>query len=318
MKRRALRRFMTQLMQWIARVGAWMVGAALGFAALGLFAVIVASVLNQDFHTRSPQVITLRAEEGAERSDLKVRVVVHRLLVEENAVEVSLVVEARYGSLPKEVKDETPCLTLVYADGFEPDTVSKTLDITCRRFEVPGKSIGEVMSAETPRFMLSAAPSVGAYPFDDWEFIPVVSLLARANWPAAAVYSVERRVPGKELRVTGDASNWQIHLRRPFAERALVLAVGIAFLALTLLIASKLFARDGSSSGTQDLLALAGFVVAIASLRDMLGVSRATGVSTWEIVVIGIPMIALCVGMSYSAFVRPWMEKSKSHRTGSD
>jgi hypothetical protein len=308
-QRRALR---SLLAQWVARFSPWVVGTVLGLAAVMLVAVVAVSIWNADFHTRSPQSVVLGAEKGSDRSDLKVKLLVHRLLVEENTVEVSLLVQGRYGSLPKEVVQETPCLTLEYFDGSEPDTVPQTLDITCKRFEVPGKSFGDVMSAETPRFALSALPSVGAYPFDDWVFTPVVSLLARANWGAPAVYSVERRLPGKDLQVTGQDNNWQIHLRRPFTERALVLTVGIAFLVLTLVVAARLFARDGSSSGTQDLLALAGFVIAIASLRDMLGVSRTTGVSIWEIGVIGIPMLALCVGMIYSAFIRPWTERSKS------
>jgi hypothetical protein len=295
---------MSPTLKWIVKFCTLILGAALVLSAIGLVALIITSVLNEDFHIRSPQSITLRDEKESDRSYIKVKMLVHRLLVDENAVEVSLLVQARYDGLPEEVRNETPCLTLMYADGSEPDSAPKTLDITCKKFEVPGKVISEAISAETPRFNLSAFPSVGAYPFDDWEFFPEVSLLARANWSAPAVYSVERRVPGKELRVTGDHYNWRIHLQRPFPERAMVLTVGIAFLALSLLISWRLFSREVRLSGMQELLALAGFVVAIASLRDLLGVSRTTGVSTWEIVVIGIPMTALCIGMTYSALLR--------------
>ncbi len=287
---------------------------ALLILAFWLMAAIIATVLNADFHDRSPQSITLRAEKDADKSGVNVKLVVHRLLVEENAVEVSLVVQANYEKLPKSVKDENPCLTLLYQDGMDSNSASNKFDIACKKIQVPGVADDRI-SAETPLFKLTAWPSVDAYPFDDWEFFPVVELLGHAYVTPPAIYSAVRMIPGKELTVFGNSYNWRIHLERPFAEKALVLTVGGAFLLLSLLIAWRLFSVDPALSGVQELLTLAGFVVAIAGLRDLLGVSRVAGVSIWEVVVIGFPMTALCLGMAYSTLVRMRKTNTKNPTT---
>lgn len=287
----------------IVKGGSVILIIALGLSAFWLMATIVLGVLNADFHNRSPQSITLRDEKYSDPYGLQVKIVVHRLLVEENAVEVSLIVQGQYDMLPKAMKDQAPCLTLLYGDGSDSDSPWKTFDIDCKKIQVPGVADDRI-SSETPQFKLTAFPSVDAYPFDDWEFFPVMTLISRANIGAPAVYSVLRMIPGKELKISGNSTDWQIYLQRPLAEKALVLTVGGAFLVLSLLITWRLFSGEIAMSGIQELLTLAGFVVAIASLRDMLGVSRVTGVSIWEVVVIGIPMTALCVGMAYSTLMR--------------
>lgn len=295
---------MKRALSGISTCGRLVLMIALGLSPLLLAGAIIAGMGNADFRNRSPQSITLPADKEPSRYGLKVRLVVHRLLVEENAVEVSLIVQARYDDLPQGLKDETPCLTLVYEDGGETGSLPKTLDVDCKQFVIPGSAVGEAISAETPPFKLTAFPSVASYPFDDWEFFPVVKLLARANLNAPAEYSVERMLPGKELKVEGTAYNWKVYLQRTVAEQVLVLAVGIAFLALSFLISWRMFSRDAALSGMQELLALAGFVVAIAGLRDMLGVTRTTGVSIWEIMVVGFPMMFIFLGILYPTVIR--------------
>ncbi|SAK52645.1 hypothetical protein AWB76_01740 [Caballeronia temeraria] len=291
---------MKSLPGWISKTGMAILIAALSISAMWLFVAILVGVLNADFHNRSPQSITLRTER---EHHVKVKIIVHKLLVEENAVEVSLLVQGDYAKLPKALQDRDPCYVLVYQDASDQDAPPKTFNVACKTAHIPGMA-DDRFSAETPPFKLTAYPSVEAYPFDDWEFFPMMTLITQAPVFSGAVFSIERMIPGKELSVSGDAYNWHIHLQRPAAEKVLVLTVGIAFLLLSLLISWRLFSGHIVLSGIQELLTLAGFVVAIAGLRDMLGVSRVAGVSLWEMAVIGVPMTALCLGMAYSTLRR--------------
>ena len=80
-----------------------------------LLAAVAVPVLNMDFYGRTNETKTLK-NETADSGAPEIRLVIRRLLPEENAVEASVQILWRYDRLPIELKDKENCLTVAVID----------------------------------------------------------------------------------------------------------------------------------------------------------------------------------------------------------
>src|SRR5207245_1467171 len=104
--------------------------------------------------------------------------------------------------------------------------------------------------------------------------------------------AVRTGLPFRILTVSGDPLNSRIRLSRSPTEKALVILGGFVFLALSVSVVVLLFRSSTGFKGWEELLAFGGYLVSAAGFREMLGISRATGASAFEVGVFGIPLVA--------------------------
>jgi hypothetical protein len=289
--------FLSRLPSLAAKWARRLALTALILCAVFVAMAVFASLVNADLLARNSQEKLLFADkDGPVLAD--VRVVIHKLLADENAVEVSFVVSALRTDLPASLRYSDGCLTLLFGERSLPDRPTRKMLVSCRE-TASGFEASNVVLTESERINLHAFPSVAGYPFDKWTFLPRAQLYISPGEFARAQYRVQRDIPGKLLAISGDKYNWEISLERPPLEKILVLACGLAFVSLTTLVTLRLFASD-ALTGLQEVIAVAGYLVAAAGFRDLLGVSRAYGVSAFEIMVVGTPIVALSLGIATS------------------
>lgn len=151
-----------------------------------------------------------------------------------------------------------------------------------------------VAAVQSKRFFLPALPSIGGFPFDDLYIRPIVDVSRNGNYTPHFRLDVQKALPGRILEVTGDNIP-EIRLTRSPTEKAIVITSSLIFLFLSGILAYSLLAMGQGLSILQDLLAVGGYLVAAAGFREILGVSRSSGATALEVVVIGIPLLLLMI-----------------------
>ena len=98
------------------------------------------------------------------------------------------------------------------------------------------------------------------------------------------------------MDVSGDEDNWNVILGRSYNDKILILSSAMFFFSLTLMVAWRIAFSDTPLSGLQDLLAIAGYIVAAVSFRELLGANMTASVSVFEILAFIIPLMMLFGG----------------------
>lgn len=251
-----------------------------------------------DFYSRISQELTLKFEKN---SPFKATFVVHKIMTEENLIEASVIVSSRYQDLPQSLSEKNDCLTLVVLDRSLTSKAIRSFSIDCKQPIIRGFGSQNDLEFETPRFFVASFPSVVGYPFDDVTTLPWFELFSQEGL-VTATYSVSKTMPGKTLQLTKDRYNFEIKIVRPILEKAIVVISSLTFIILTAIVTFKLFSNNVNLSGLQELLAVAGYIVAAASFRDLVGVTHTSGTSALEILIFGAPMVALSLGIAFSTW----------------
>src|SRR5207249_4889490 len=97
----------------------------------------------------------------------------------------------------------------------------------------------------------------------------------------------------------------EITLTRTSTEKIFVLLGGLVFLALSFVIFITLV-KSTVLKRFEELLAIAGYLVAATGFRDLLGISREAGVSAFEVIVLGFRFFLLPLELVYR-----WFEVSR-------
>lgn len=242
-----------------------------------------------------------------------VRLVIHRLLADENAVEVSImfIADGAVASDPWWRGKSGLQVALYDCSSVEPDLLAHLLPVTVEPL-FPGHG-GSVTQSE--RFTLPALPSLSGYPFDDVRVYFTTRLRGSDGWGFPHSVEVTKTVPGRLLIVNTDPLNAQATLKRSGVEQTLVLILGGVFFLLSGALAAALHASAETMRGWQEILAFAGYVVGAGGFRDLLGLSRSSGVSAFEVVVFGLPL-ALLVVVVTRLFIRDRKGESLSPAAG--
>jgi len=258
--------------------------------------VVGVSVLNADLYGRLRETQSIGFSDPQQPSVL---LVVHRLLPEENAVEASIILAVQRGT---PVADSVEAgkfklrVSVYDASGFLPFTPLSvaTLDSSGWRMNTGTQAV------TSPRFAIPVSPSINGFPFDDLRLETGIVVESADGLALRYNASVQRAVPGRLLHASGTWMQPVVVLTRSPTEKALVLASSAVFLLLSAILAIHLVKRTERTTALEEVLALAGFLLATAGFRDLVGVSRASGTSALEVLVFGVPLLLVTGGMLYS------------------
>jgi hypothetical protein len=269
------------------------------FAGLAGVAVILIEIAtaagivffgNSEYFERGYQSIVVS---GPRTEAIVARLIVHKISTDENSVEVSVLLEATGEIAERLPRGRQPCLILSVDDRsherlFQP----RQFIFDCER--APGEGF---IARQTPRFDLPAWQSVTMYPFDDVETLPLLYLATAGGEVPPTRYIVAKTMPGRVLSQQGTELNWEIHLARSANQQIAIMSAAIMFIAIALFAAWQITRAKTPMSGLDNVLAVAGFVVAASGFRTLLGVDRLPGTSAFEIAVFTLPLILLALSI---------------------
>jgi hypothetical protein len=261
------------------------------------------TVLNSDLYGRLTETITSSGAFSNGDPDHRpvVRLVLHKLLNDENAVEASLIIYTEDTQTIESIRQGKISFTATLRDGWLNNPFA------LKRYIILDKStiIPEVgsypLAAESDRFILPSSPSMNGYPFDNVEVKPMIGFYINDQPSLNYRFEIQKALPGRIMKLA-DKTQTIIALTRTPTEKALVIITSIIFVVITSLIVYNIFSTRMKLSTVEELLSFAGYLIATAGFRDILGLSREAGTSFLEIVVIGIPLLALSTGITVSYF----------------
>jgi hypothetical protein len=276
-------------------------GLAAGSFAIAfsiLFASIV--VLNGDLYGRLTEKQTVKTpadplDPGEPAPTL--RVILHKILADENGVEASLVlVIDGNDDLSVRVRAGKDHLTASIRDGYAVDPVALaqylTLDSTAAN-----PRFSEV-AVRSQRFVLPSFPSLYGFPFDDVRVRPLLEVRQADGSSIRFRTEIEKAVPGRILYTGMTGGIAEARLTRSFTEKTIVLLGAIVFLSISTIVIVGLFGTRLSK--LEEIIAVAGYLLAATGVRDLLGFSRASGASALEVIVVGLPLVLLGLGIGIS------------------
>ena len=273
--------------------------AVLVLAACVVIPVLLLSVFNADFYGRMIELKTVEGWPGFPKSasspEITVRVVIHRLIPDENSAELSAIVSMNPGELPKLVQQNDKTLTVTVRDGssMQPYDLggSIVLPVDSAKYKVT--------ATESERFRLPTLSSVSGFPFDDSRlYIPVyVHGSGGLDYPFRL--EIQKAFPGRILEASlRHGETPLVVFKRSPLEQILVMTTSVIFLLICVLVATRLFSKSTKLRGFEEVLALAGFLVASVEFRNSLDVPKALGTSAFEIMIFALPLAILAVGFA--------------------
>jgi hypothetical protein len=268
----------------------------------GIVVLLLASVgaLNSELYGRLTETQTVSLGSAAVETDPLVRLVVHRIMPDENAVEASLILVINDSTeLGREIKSQGVVAKAIVEDGSSQHlfaVTAQTPSVDSSAFD-PGSSWA-VMRSE--RFLLPTYPSMGTYPFDDVRLRPMLNVRSTRDGLLRARVEIQKALPGRLLAVTEEAGAVEISLTRAPTEKAFILASSLVFVLISLAVTIGIFFARSTASSFEQLVALASYLLAAAGFRELLGVSRVTGTTILEIVILGVPLACLSIGVGVS------------------
>ena len=272
---------------------------------LGVLTAVMAGlvgILNEDLYgrlTETQDVGPINLTASTSRGPLpKVRLVLHRVLPDENAVEASIVVSLDRSLFESYLKDGEKTVTAYVRDATTIQPIGLASLVTV---DSPPKEPGlSEIAVESERFRLPVMASMMGYPYDDIRLEQIVYLSGSRGFDYPFDMEVQKALPGRLLRVSIDSGRVSVVLRRSFIEKTFVILSGVIFLSVCVLVAFKLFSSTTSLSGIDEILAVAGFLLATAEFRSLLDIPRTVGIGVFELAVFGIPLLLLAVGLIMS------------------
>lgn len=280
---------------------------------LTLFFVFVAiPILNSDFYGRNDDLKRVEGWPGYPHNpntpDVTVRVVIHKLLEEENSAELSAIVVMDPRELAKLQRQGDKTLTVLVKDG------SSTLP-----FELGGSIVVPVDpqqyksgAIESERFRLPTLSSIAGFPFDD--IILYIPVYVRGSNGLDYQFNLEiqRAFPGRLLEVDLKPNETpRVTLRRPLIEKVLVLTSSAVFVIISIIVAVKLFSRSTNLRAADQIVAVAGFIVACAAFRSFFDAPKKVGTSAFEIAIIVLPTLVLAIGFA-STILRNYFRSKRT------
>ena len=234
-----------------------------------------------------------------------VRLILHKLLIEENAIEASLIVYGNRDLL------KTNFHVILRNDGSD-----RSLGI---QYEISNKDSMQfnidgiwTKSFKSDRFIIPTFHSISGFPYDKIMFIPMVSF--HTGLPNGSVsefnFEVQKSISGRviEINSTKGAYSW-IELERTRVEKIFVIVSSLIFLLISSLIGYGLITAKMGISNLEELFMVAGYLIATVGFRELIGLSRISGISALEIVVIGFPLLLIFIAIVFSFIKGYWKSK---------
>jgi len=262
------------------------------FSSIILFVYII----NDDMYCRLTQTENISSLNFEEKPTITL--ILKKYLIEENALEATLSITYNNSAIFKQTKSNNVNFITTYSDGYH---INPTGLVFKSKFSdnVNNQNFGYLNSGhESETFSIPIAPSVNGFPFDDLKLNHNISLYINNEY-SKFNFKVQKRIPGRIFKIESDNKKI-ITLTRSKTEKVTVVISSIIFLFLTSLVLYGFIKSHQGLDTIEELLSIAGFLIAIAGFREIIGVSRINGVGTLEIIVILVPLTLLFIGMVYS------------------
>jgi hypothetical protein len=291
----------------ISRSAVIVASSVMALGAVIVLGILIVSVLNYDLYGRSDELKTVYGwpdfPRGPNTPEITVRIVIHRLLEDENSAELSAIVEMDPSELTKLAKQHDETLTILVRDGssMQPFDLGASIIIPVDPVKYRSKSI------ESERFRLPILPSIGGFPFDDVSLYIPVYVHGSNGLDYDFHLEIQKAFPGRLLETgLNRGETPRVVLSRSPLQKTLVMATSVIFLLVCVVVATKLFSKSTNFSGLEQILAVAAFLVACGEFRNFLDVPK-TGTSALEIAIFVIPMSVLALGFALTTI--------RSHRS---
>jgi len=275
------------------------------FAAIGTSAVLlllgIVQLLNWDIGGRSSEMREAPPlSESHHPSDSAPMLVltIHRILYDENAVEMSADLRLSDSLIDDLRKRNISYLTAEVRDasGLGDVYLANTVRVDVASLR-PGVS---ATSAQSQRFQVPFVPSIATFPFDRTIVTVIPEVYDSEDSLIDNKTEVLSMIPGRRMTFPASYGNLQIDLSRsPLQDIFVVLSATVFFLLSIAIVIVILSSRD-RLSGAEGIVAVAGFVLASSGFRDLLEVPKWTGTSFLEIVTFGIPFSLLTLAVLIS------------------
>lgn len=280
----------------------WITLFVISVIILGIIFSSVA-VLNSDFFGRYTEKEYFQAEgsyKSPKDSLANMTFIVHRVLTDENAIEASIQLDWNRDQVLQNNSDQTIKIEFEVSDGFLFDVFgsSKTLLLTDTTKDVILNKYHKGFQSE--RFIIPFAPSLSGYPLDDIEVFPVVNFMINGRSFPYNFY-VQKRVNGRVLKHDSKNTN-VIVLTRTWTEKWIVFISSFLFLGITVLLTYSILMHKTGLTTLEEVVAVAGYILATAGFREIVGFSRNSGTSALEIYIVLLPLLLVTTALIISFF----------------
>jgi hypothetical protein len=265
-----------------------------------LIVLIVIGTINSDLYGKLTETRLLNA---ATAGSPTVLLVLHRMMPDQNAVETSAILILRDSGTINDIRTGRLHLSAIVRDGsgIRPYSARNEVALSPDSYQPDAR----VMTVESPRFFLPTEPATWTYPFDDLHVKPVVTVFRREDGANTGFsLHIQKALPGRILEIRKESGNAYINLTRPAIQKGLVVIASVIFVFLAIVVTIELFRAPKGLNDIQELLAAAGFLLTTVGFRDVLGFSRLPTTCSLEVLVIGVPIVAVSFGMVASLWRR--------------
>lgn len=265
--------------------------------------IISVNVLNSDLYGRLIETETFElgnTEKEQAKSLPTITLILYKYVGEENSIEASLAINYDRQNVFQRFKTDTLQLMVRFIDGYAylPTGVANTFNFTD---SIKRETYDYFFSGfETDRFFIPIAPSLNGFPFDDIQIRPMIDLYVNGIY-SKLNFAIQKRIPGRILS-TSEKYKEVVLITRTSTEKYLVMISSLIFLLLTIILTYGLVTTKKGLNTVEELVAVAGYILATAGFKEIVGVGRSNGTSALEIVVILIPLLSVFTGLIYSLY----------------
>lgn len=266
---------------------------------------VLVNTMNADLYGRliaNKSIKIFNSIEKEDRTLPTITLILHRYLNDESSVEASIFISIYNNKLylPSQYfyNDSILKVDIKVSDGYYiPYANSNSFQFTNNIKHNKNISIG----FETNRFHLPVSHSLYGFPYDNIEIWPFIDVYINGNY-CKFFFQVQKRIPGRLLSSTDRNDNNSVVLKRTPTEKCFVMISSVVFLALTVILTYSLLKTKIGLTKIEEVVAVAGYILATAGFRDLLGITRINGTCTLEIIVILVPLLSVLGGLVYSFF----------------
>lgn len=269
------------------------------FLFIGLFQIMI-NVLNADLYGRLNKTIKHEIPVSKienEKYCPTVTLILHKHIVEDNSIEVSIVFNYERNKYFQTLNANYLEFEILLNDGY--GYFPSGLNYGVVFFDsINRNTYGYTYSGfESERFSIPSAPSLSGYPFDNIQIRPQLQLFVNGE-KCSLNFEVQKRISGRLIAFSAEDKDVIILTRTP-TEKYFVLISSMIFMLLMLLLTYNLIVYKNRLNTIEELIAVAGFVIASAGFRDLIGFNRQNGTSALEVFVILIPIMSFFLGAIY-------------------
>jgi hypothetical protein len=281
------------------RLAQWSLLTAISLSVVLVLSSALAYTINAEFNGRLTETQTVAPKSG-NTNGLLVRLTIHKILVDENAVEASLLLVVNgSGEVGKQIQSgrlsvwaevEDVSSQHLHAAGAETPLIDSS------------KFMRSEAVAQSQRFNLPSYPSVDAYPFDDLHVRPLVYVRTSQGYILDFALEIQKASPGRLLSVQEEGGIPVAALKRAPTQKLFIIATATLFLLVSVAVTVAIFFGARGASGFEQLVAAASYMLSAAGFKELLGVSAVPGTTVLEIVILGVPLVLVSLGVAFSLY----------------